>query len=216
MKINWSADLIHFLQTAWIPIVEVTAGILIGPRVKKMIVKAADKSQDKGLMTFLGSTANIAIIALSFIMAAEALGIKVSSIVSLVSALGLGVALALKGNMANVAGGIQILVTKPFKIGDYIQVAGHRGYVTTIELMFTTIRTDNQKEAVIPNATIVEDTITNYTKYPYVRVKVPFSVAVGNDMTKIRTEALELMKQNTLLEKASPATLPFGRFLPAM
>lgn len=61
-----------------------------------MIVKAADKSQDKGLMTFLGSTANIAIIALSFIMAAEALGIKVSSIVSLVSALGLGVALALK------------------------------------------------------------------------------------------------------------------------
>lgn len=75
--------------------------------------------------------------------------------------------------MANVAGGIQILVTKPFKIGDYIQVAGHRGYVTTIELMFTTIRTDNQKEAVIPNATIVEDTITNYTKYPYVRVKYP-------------------------------------------
>lgn len=204
MKINWSADLIHFLQTAWIPIVEVTAGILIGPRVKKMIVKAADKSQDKGLMTFLGSTANIAIIALSFIMAAEALGIKVSSIVSLVSALGLGVALALKGNMANVAGGIQILVTKPFKIGDYIQVAGHRGYVTTIELMFTTIRTDNQKEAVIPNATIVEDTITNYTKYPYVRVKVPFSVAVGNDMTKIRTEALELMKQNPLLEKSQP------------
>lgn len=194
-----TADLMHFLETAWIPIVEVLAGAVIGPKVKKAIVIFANKSsnaQNKGVLTFVGSAANICIIALSLILAAEALGLKMNSIISLFTALGLGVALALKGNMANVAGGLQILITKPFKIGDYIRISSHYGVVTAIELMFTTIRTNNQKEVVIPNATIVQDLVTNFSKNPYIRLKIPFAVSNGSNFTEIEQIVLRILKES--------------------
>ncbi len=206
---NMPQELVHFLETAWIPLLEVAIGLLVGPWVKRIIVRMARKSSDKGLMTFLGSAANMMIIVISIIMAAEALGVKMNSVLALISALGLGVALALKGNMANVAGGIQILITKPFKVGDYIQVDSHKGLVTAIELMFTTIRTDNGKEAVVPNSEMVEDLIINYSKYPSIRIKAPFTFPVGCDYLKIRKEILEMMKVNPYFDKTQPVDVVF-------
>ena len=199
-----SKDILQFLTTIWIPIVEVLFGVIVGPWVKRLIVRMSRKSANKGLMTFIGSAANMTIIAISLIIAAEALGVKMNSVIALISALGLGVALALKGNMANVAGGIQILITKPFNVGDYIKVANHRGVVTAIELMFITIRTDNGKEIVIPNSTIVEDMIINYSKYPALRLKIPFVLPIGMDYEQVRKRALSLMKDNPYFIKDKP------------
>lgn len=206
---NLPEGFVHFLETAWIPLVEVGLGLIIGPWVKRIIVRMARKSSDKGLMTFLGSAANMVIIVIAIIMAAEDLGVKMNSVLALISALGLGVALALKGNMANVAGGIQILITKPFKVGDYIQVSSHKGLVTAIELMFTTIRTDNGKEAVVPNSDMVEDLIVNYSKYPSIRIKAPFSLPVGHDYLKIKNEILEMMKVNPYFDRTKPVDVVF-------
>lgn len=195
---------LNFLEIAWIPIVEVVVGLLLGPQVKKMIEKMAFRSQDKALVTFLGSAANMCIIALSFILAAEALGVKMNSVISLITALGLGIALALKGNMANVAGGIQILITKPFKVGDYIRISSHKGYVTALELMFTTIHTDNDKEVVIPNSTVVDDMIINYSQYPCLRLKVPFQVGLGKDYAAIKEKVLDLTKEIPYIDHSKP------------
>lgn len=204
MSQDISKDILQFLTTIWIPIVEVLFGVIVGPWVKRLIVRMSRKSANKGLMTFIGSAANMLIIAISLIMAAEAFGVKMNSVIALISALGLGVALALKGNMANVAGGIQILITKPFNVGDYIKVASHRGVVTAIELMFITIRTDNGKEIVIPNSTIVEDMIINYSKYPALRLKIPFVLPIGMDYEQVRKRALNLMKDNPYFIKDKP------------
>ncbi len=197
-------DLMKFLETVWLPIVEIGAGLLIGPWVKKLIWKMATRSQDKGLITFLGSAANITIIAFFLILAAESLGIRMNSVISLLSALGLGVALALKGNMANVAGGIQILITKPFKVGDYVRIAPHKGVVTAIEIMFVTIRTDNGKEVIIPNATIIEDMVINYSRLPHIRLRAPFGVPIGENYAQIKEEVLRLMKENPYFVEGEP------------
>ncbi len=197
-------DLMKFLETVWIPIVEIGGGLLLGPWVKKLIWKMALRSQDKGVITFLGSAANIIIIAMSLILAAEALGIRMNSVVSLLSALGLGIALALKGNMANVAGGIQILITKPFKVGDYVRIAPHKGVVTAIEIMFVTIRTDNGKEVIIPNSSIIEDMVINYSRLPHIRLRAPFSVPIGENYAQLKEEVLRLMKENPYFVKGEP------------
>lgn len=189
-------DLTKFIEVAWLPAVEVGIGLLLGPWVKKLIWKMAKRSQEKGVITFLGSAANIMIIVFSMIMAAEALGIRMNSVVSLLSALGLGIALALKGNMANVAGGIQILVTKPFKVGDYVRIAPHKGVVSAIEIMFVTIRTDNGKEVIIPNSSIIEDMVINYSRLPSIRIRTPFSVPIGENYAQIKAEVMRLMEHN--------------------
>ncbi len=197
-------DLMKFIETVWIPIVEVGAGLLIGPWVKKLIWQMAKRSQDKGVITFLGSAANIIIIVFSLIMAAESLGIRMNSVISLLSALGLGVALALKGNMANVAGGMQILITKPFKVGDYVRIAPHKGVVTAIEIMFVTIRTDNGKEVIIPNASIIEDMVINYSRLPHIRIRAPFAVPIGENYAQLKEEVLRLMKENPYFVEGEP------------
>lgn len=198
---EWISKLAPYADRLWIPIVEVIAGILIGPYVKKLILKMSKKSLDKGAMTFLASTANVVIIASAFVIAAEQLGMKLNSIVSLISALGLGISLALKGNMANVAGGLQILITKPFKVGDYIKISTHKGVVTTIELMFTTIRTDNGKEVVIPNNLLVTDMLTNYSKQPNRRISIMFPVPVPAHVEDIEKQALQIAQKNEFLLK---------------
>ena len=197
-------DLLKFLETVWLPIVEVGAGLLLGPWVKKLIWKMAARSQDKGVVTFLGSAANITIIVFSLILAAESLGIRMNSVISLLSALGLGIALALKGNMANVAGGMQILITKPFKVGDYVRIAPHKGIVTAIEIMFVTIRTDNGKEVIIPNATIIEDMVINYSRLPHIRIRTPFAVPIGENYAQVKAEVLRLMKENPYFVEGEP------------
>lgn len=201
MMNDWIAKLAPYVNRLWIPIVEVIAGIIIGPYVKKLILKMSKKSLDKGAMTFLASCANVVIIASAFIIAAEQLGMKLNSIVSLISALGLGVSLALKGNMANVAGGLQILITKPFKVGDYIKINNHKGTVTTIELMFTTMRTDNGKEVVIPNNLLVTDMLTNYSRQPARRISIMFPVPVPADTRAIEKQALDIASRNEFLLK---------------
>lgn len=198
---NIIPDLTKFIEVTWLPVVEVGLGLIIGPWIKKLIWKMAKRSQEKGLITFLGSAANITIITFSMILAAEALGIRMNSVVSLLSALGLGVALALKGNMANVAGGLQILVTKPFKVGDYVRIAPHKGVVTAIEIMFVTIRTDNGKEVIIPNSSIIDDMVINYSKLPYLRIRTPFEVPIGENYAQIKAEVIRLMEQNPYFVK---------------
>lgn len=205
-------DLVAHLDKLWIPFAEVAFGLVAGPLVKKWILRLSSKSLDKGAMTFLGSAANVVIILVCFILAVESLGVKLSSIVTLVSALGLGISLALKGNMANVAGGLQILVTKPFQVGDYIKISGHKGVVTAIELMFTTLKTDNNKEVVIPNNLLVTDLLTNFSKEPIRRIVIPFPVAVPADPEAIKKNALALIAEEPLLEKDPPVTIQTGSF----
>lgn len=153
--------------------VEIAIGFCLGSFVKKLILKfqnAKGVLVDQGVLTFTGSVANISIRVIAIVIALAQLGVNMSVVVGALSALGLGVSLALRENMANVASGIQILMTKPFRIGDYIQNEEFEGTVKTIEIMFTTLETFDLQEVVIPNAQLISTPIVNYSVSPSRRV----------------------------------------------
>lgn len=120
-------------------------GFLLGPATRNVIEKMARNAQDKGVYTFMGSMASNSIKLIAFIIALSSIGVDTTVLVGAFSALGVGLSLALKNNMANVAGGMQILLTRPFKVGDYISVAGtqqmYEGTCTAIEIMYTSLVT---------------------------------------------------------------------------
>lgn len=202
----------QFLVRGWIPIVELLVGFILGPLVKKMLMKAAKKAPDKGILTFLGSCASALIITISILLAFEQLGIRTTSIVALVSALGLGISLALKSNMANVAGGLQILLTKPFEIGDYISIQGKKGRVTSIELMFTTLLTNNNREIIVPNNEIVTNLLVNYSKMPCQRLKLTISVTLPNDIAQAKKEIEAIVSKDPRILKDPPMRVCVDHF----
>ena len=119
----------------------VAAGFILGPVLKKGIIKLSKNASDKGALTFIGSAVSLLTKIAGIIIALSQLGVNTNVIVGAFSAAGLGISLALKDNMANVAGGMQILFTRPFMVGDYISVENKEGTVVRIELMFTVVKT---------------------------------------------------------------------------
>lgn len=190
-------------------IIEVIIGFFLGPFVKRQIMRLHNqKGIDEGVLTFTGSMANTAIRFTGFIVALGQLGVDMSVIVGAFSAVGLGVSLALKENMSNVASGMQILITKPFKVGDYIACDNLEGTVTSIEIMFTTLKTVDQQQVVIPNTVLISQAVINYSLYPTRRIVLIIPIAIQDDYEGFRQEAQEVMdNQSGVLADPAPKTV---------
>ena len=128
----------------------------------------------RGIVTFLGSFLSITIRILGVIVALDQLGVSMNVIIGAMSGLGVGVALALKNNMASVASGLQILLTRPFKVGDFISIDSSYGTVLAIELTYTTLLTSDNEEVVVPNNTFLTDNMVNYTARDTLRCVLDF------------------------------------------
>lgn len=214
MNLDWNSfmDMLiknEFFYKLLAAAAEIAVGFMLGPFVRRLILRIQGKGVDQGVLTFLASFTNIAIRFLAIIIALSQIGVPVVTIVGAVSAVGLGVTLALKESMANVAGGLQILITKPFKIGDYIAVSGsNEGTVMEIEIMFTTLQTANMQQVVIPNSYIVSNTIINYSNYPSRRIVVTVSANLNSDYETFREKAVEAMKAHPkVLKNPAPTTV---------
>lgn len=212
VKVPTPNEFFHWVDRLWIPVLEIVLGIMIGQFIKKMILKAAKKAPDPGVLTFFASAADIVILAFFLILAVENLGVKLTSIVTIVSAAGLGISLALKENMSNVAGGIQILVTKPFSVGDFISISEHKGTVSAIELMFTTILTEHNKVVVVPNSLLVTDILVNYSRMPDRKLTVKIPVSLPNPLPQIMDQAKSTLKEAKLDIKESEPNVFYEGF----
>lgn len=178
---NWMT----FLVRIGIFLIIMLAGFLLGPIIRNVIEKMARNAQDKGVYTFLGSLASNSIKVMAFIIALSSIGADTTVLVGAFSALGVGLSLALKNNMANVAGGMQILLTRPFKVGDYISVAGsqqmYEGTCSAIEIMYTSLITYDNTVVIVPNSTLIENVVTNYSNKNYRRMVITIPVALHTD-----------------------------------
>jgi len=114
------------------------------------------------------------------------LGVEMSSIVALITSIGITVGLALQGSLSNFAGGVIILVMRPFRIGDFVEFGGDSGTVEKIQLFYTTLRTADNKVIIVPNSTASSTTITNYSMKDTRRVDMVFSIAYENDFRKAK------------------------------
>lgn len=172
-------------------------GAWIIKKIKNILRKIfAKREVDKSLASFLISFITIFLTIILIIMTVGALGVDTSSFVALLAGSGLAVGMALSGTLQNFAGGIMILLFKPFKIGDYIEAQGYTGKVISIEMTTTHIATDDNKIVVLPNGALSNGTINNYSISGKRRCDWKIDIAYGNDVTKAKEELIKIVKSN--------------------
>lgn len=156
----------------------------------------AKSSLDGALHTFIINCVRIVLWILVAITALSYAGIPVSAFLAALGAAGVAVALALKDSLGNFAGGILIILTKPFSKGDYIEDSDTGGQVEKIDLLYTTLLTYDNKVVTIPNGKLANSTIINYTRKGSRRVECTFSVMDNSDFSRVKDILLAIAESN--------------------
>lgn len=170
----------------------------IAPAFKKA---TAEKPIDKSLKSFIRSVLNVGLHATLITICLLILGVKETSLFAFFGTLGIGVGLALKDNLTNLAGGIIILLFKVYKVGDEVRIADELGYVHDIDIFFTSIRTHNYDIVVIPNGVIISNKLINYDKIPTRRLKLIIGVDYNCDLGVARAALEKILLDNPLVLK---------------
>lgn len=161
---------------------------------------------DDTLRPFVTNLLNVVLKAMLFISVASMIGIETTSFVAIIGAAGLAVGLALQGTLANFAGGVLILLFKPFKVGDLIDAQGHFGEVSEIQIFVTKIITPQNKLAIVPNGAISNGSLTNVTALGKLRVDLTIGIAYDSDIKKAREVLMAVMEKDEKVLK-DPAPL---------
>jgi len=168
-------------------------GMKLVKRLKNSIVKMMDKRNiDKSLTGFLSSFVDVLLKVLLIIMVMDIIGIKATSFIAILGAAGLAVGFALQGTLQNFAGGVIILIMKPFKVGDYIATSGYEGFVKEIRIFNTFLTTFDNQCVILPNTDLATKSLVNYTREQYRRVDVNVGICYGQSVDKARELMLEL------------------------
>lgn len=185
-------NLIEELAPICIKIVFALLILIVGLFLVKTLVKFLRKSKGFSKINdsaghFLLSFIKIALNIIVIFSAAIVLGFPAASIVTVLATAGAAVGLALQGSLSNLAGGIMIVIFKPFKIGDFIVVGDNSGTVKDISVFYTTIVTLDNKQITLPNGNLTNSAITNCSANPKRRVDFTFSVAYDSDIDKVKS-----------------------------
>jgi small conductance mechanosensitive channel len=184
--------------------------LIIGLWFTKLATKAVGKSLEKSkidqsLVPFLKSLTNIALKALVFITVMGMIGIQMTSFVAILGAAGLAVGMALSGTLQNFAGGVIILILKPFKIGDTIEAQGFVGTVKEISIFSTMLHTPDKKLVIIPNGPLSTGSLTNFSAEPTRRVDWTFGIAYGDDVENFKRAMNDFIAQDSrILQDPAP------------
>ena len=193
------------LSVAFLPkligaILVLWVGLKLANLLRKLVVKALDKRGAEGsLKSFLGSLLNLLLKAMVILMAMDIIGIKATSFIALLGAMGLAIGMALQGTLQNFAGGVIILLMKPFKVDDYIECGQYKGYIKEIRIFHTFMRPFNGRTIIIPNSELATKSLINHTKEPLIRLDVVASVAYGTDLKKAKEVLWEVIKAEPLI-----------------
>lgn len=154
------------------------------------------REANPSLNTFLVGLVKAMLYVSLFIGIATILGVPMSSFLAILGAAGLAIGLALQGSLSNFAGGVLILLFKPFKVGDVIEGQGKTGTVTKIDILYTHLNTFDNKEVVIPNGNLANSEVVNFTSQPTRRVDIKVGVAYHTDLNKAREVILDILKND--------------------
>lgn len=185
--------------------------LIIGLWLAKKIVKISQKLMakrgiDETLQKFLGDLMNWVLKILVFITAISQVGVETTSFVAILGAAGLAVGLALQGSLANFAGGALIMIFKPFKVGDLIEAQGELGVVKEIQIFVTKIISPGNKLVIVPNGTLSNGNIKNYTELGMLRVDLTFGVSYDADIKKTKEVLMEVLTSNDkVLQDPAPS-----------
>lgn len=206
---------LNFAEKYGLALVKAIAILILGLWVVKIIMKAVKKAFNKSnidvsLQGFLSSLITWSLKALVIITALGQLGVKTTSFVAIIGAAGLAVGLALQGSLANFAGGALILLFKPFKIGDLIEGQGAIGVVKEIQIFVTKIITPDGKEVIIPNGSLSNGNITNYSTTGELRVDLTVGISYGDDIEKAKKVIMDTLLSDEKVLKSPQPTVAVG------
>lgn len=192
---------VEFIPKLLIAIVILWVGMKLSKMLKRVIIRALDKKgAEPSLKTFLGSLVDVLMKAMIVIMAMDVIGIKATSFIALLGAMGLAIGMALQGTLQNFAGGVIILLMKPFKVDDYIECGQYKGYIKEIRIFHTFMRPFNGRTIIIPNSELATKSLINHTKEPLIRLDVVASVAYGTDLAKVKKVLWEVINAEPLVQ----------------
>lgn len=203
----WTA-IIHAVPTIILAIVVLILGLIICKLVLKVISKGLDRSRlDLTVNNFVKQCCKIILYVLLLTIVLSVLGIPATSIITVIGTAGVAIGLALQDSLSNVAGGIMLLINKPFKIGDYILVSGVSGTVKQITILYTRLDSDSNQAIFIPNGQVSGAVVTNNNRNGTRRVDMKFSISYEDDYQKAREIILQVLSRNEKILKDPAPTV---------
>ena len=180
--------------------------LIIGLWVIKIIVRIVLRAMEKGeldesLRPFLTSLIGVMLKILLVISVASMVGVQMTSFIAVLGAAGLAVGLALQGSLGSFAGGVLILIFRPYKVGDFIEAQGHSGVVKEIQVFNTILKTPDNKTVIIPNGPLSNGSIINYSTEPTRRVDMTFGIGYGDDIAAARKVMNAIIEEDSRILK---------------
>lgn len=205
-------EIYAFLATYGLKIVGAIVIWIIGSWAIKKIMGVlrnvmSRRDYDESLQRFLANLVSWGLKILLFLVILGQLGIETTSFAAVIAAAGLAVGLALQGSLSNFAGGVLIMIFKPFKIGDFIEAQGETGTVKEIDIFTTKLTTPDNKRVIIPNGTLSNGNITNYTQEDIRRVDLVAGVSYDADIKQTKDILMNILTDNPLVLKDPAPTV---------
>ena len=200
---------LSFCKSLFLAVVVYLVGKCIIKWVTKLVSKMLKKSKvEPSLASFLKSIVSVVLWFCLIIIIISILGIETSSFIALFASAGVAVGLALSGTLQNFAGGVMLLLFKPFKVGDYIEAQGFQGTVKEIQIFNTIIRTNDAQTIIIPNGSLSTGSLKNYSTEKYRRVDLDFHFAYGADLEAVKKAINKVQAASPLILQGPVADSP--------
>lgn len=211
------------LSEAWLPVLLEYSGklilalitLLIGwwliSRLTASVGRVLEvRKVDRALSSFICSLISIVLRILLLISVASMIGVETTSFIAMIGAAGLAIGLALQGSLANFAGGVLIMLFRPFRAGDWIEAQGVSGSVDSIEIFHTTLKTGDNKVVIVPNGALSNGHITNYSREPRRRADINIGIDYSSDIKRAREVLLDIARDPRVHVEPAPVVFVTG------
>ncbi len=203
---SYSVQLYDLIMTYGPKLIGAIITLIVGLWVIKIIQRAVKRNFEKrdvdvSLRGFLNSMIGILLKIMLLISVVGMVGVEMTSFIAILGAAGLAVGMALSGTLQNFAGGVMILIFKPFKVGDFIDAQGHTGIVNEIQIFNTILKTPDNKTIIIPNGGLSNSSMTNFSTEPRRRVDFVFGIAYGDDVDKAKKVLFKMINEDERILK---------------
>ena len=172
---------------------------VINKTLKRIRRILESKNADQTITRFLDNVMNVTLKTVLIIIILQYIGVNLTGLTTIVASAGVALSLALKGSLANLAGGVIILIVRPFSVGDFIETTEHSGVVEKISIFYTYLVTFDNKQILIPNGILTDSSIVNYSSKEIRRVDITFSVSYEEDVIRVKNVLINILKNNELV-----------------
>jgi small conductance mechanosensitive channel len=211
MSETWLPVMMQYAGQLTLAIITLLIGWwLINGLIGKVGALMQRRNVDRALHSFIASLAGIILKVLLLVSVASMIGVETTSFIAVIGAAGLAIGLALQGSLANFAGGVLIMLFRPFRAGDWIEAQGVSGSVDSIQIFHTTLKTADNKVVIVPNGSLSNGHITNYSREPKRRADINLGIDYSSDIRKAREVLLKIAEDPRVHLDPAPVVFVTG------